>query len=342
MEPSTVALESVHILAYAYERNPSSQLQSSVQLRCACITTTQTNGSTQKSCVRHEFSWVSPHSVPFVEESDVSMTQGILTSGHSAAIPEIESTVLERNIADLITMHVSAVAANKHNACIIILGPPLPKIIGRFSYRCISRSTCIAFLSWPGTHIGSTSSHNTWHGPFPSFHEDVNVRRYQYTAEQDVPVNLDIFGQELGGSCSIRACAEEVTRRFERVHQIIEASPWKQRNHPSVKVPHDLGLLTMSLRWSDERFKSLLQTYSKNLTSRNDLQRIRKLKSAGIVGMRGFTATPIEQARIQPQFRGRLEESYAKEVLFANLESDVRLHGERDGFMRFIRGMSPI
>ena len=60
---------------------------------------------------------------------------------------EHELPMLERNVGDLITMYVTD-AVRSGECTIVIMGAPLPGLVGRIAYRCLSRKAVIAFLTW--------------------------------------------------------------------------------------------------------------------------------------------------------------------------------------------------
>ena len=338
-----------HFLAYGFDRVIRQESIATFKLRFASLMLRESGNSKEKTCARHEFSWDVPIAPSHHHEPGVSGTVGLAMRRDSlTSAPQMESTILERNIADLITMHVGQ-AAKVRNSLVIVLGPPLSKVIGRLAYRCINSSTTVAFFSWPDvfeTEYGPVVSAGLeWHGPYPSFHEDANVRTFYYPGgahPKIVPVRVDLFGQSFGGSARCRASADATDERLASIKSLVASAPFKCSDGSVAQIPYDLGRLQMSLRWDDERFLTMFERHKKSFVSKNETAKVAHLQKGGILGMRSWNiGDQGSRPLLNPHERLGAETSYARERLFAYLQQEIDQFGERDGFVRFVRGGNP-
>lgn len=329
-----VGFESCTMLGYSFEESIADDLRRSTRLRFGAITV----GATAKQCSRYEFVW---NISPTVPDQSRSETAEMLDTARTDSMGR-DHLILERNIADLVTMHIGH-AASQGRTLILARGPLLSKVIGRLGYRCLKEDTVFGFLSWPDvcktTSAMGVRLQSGWYGPHPSFHDDSNVRTFSYMGSGAMPVRLDLFSQAFGDSDRARGSAAQISANVNAVKRVIAAEPFKHPAGIDVQVPADLGLLSRSLHWSDERLKKTLSHFGPRMHSPTDKERIDAIEKEGILGLRRWTL-PKSRASEQTSLlhRGDIGESeYLREHLFYGLDLEAKRFGEEEGVKRFVR-----
>lgn len=339
---AVLGFESCTILAYSFRQRLEKDLSSASTLRFGSITTV----GVDKSCFRYEFGWSIPPSPLERRRPGVSEAIGLCASKRfpGADGSTEDSTILERNIADLITMHVNKVAS-RERALVLILGPLLSKVVGRLGYRCLKNSITVGFLSWPDVCEAGCSNgiriEGGWHGPYPSLHDDSNVRTFFYTAAPGgMPVRLDLFAQSFGGSDRARSSAAQSSASLQAVKQVIAADPFRHPADANLQIPADMGLLSMSLRWSDKRLKTAVSRFGPRLHAQADKERINAIEKDGVLGLSRLSLPKAkDRGTASILHRGEVTDpNYDREWLFCQLERETQQFGEEEGIKRFMRG----
>jgi len=260
----------------------------------------------------------------------VSETVGLTYSGWRRTDDEQSSRFLERNISDLVTMHVCE-AAKEPNSTVVVMGPPLPKIIGRLASRCLRNDLTVAFFSWEeGWQLGPELSGYgppDWSGPFPSLHEDWPVRTFYHQPPSGRHVRVDFFCQLFAGRERSVDVLSILTERLAVLDRLIRSHPFLDVNgRDEVRIPFELGLLGRSLRWNSDDFWAGLQR--NEIKERITSEQLERFRSEGIVALE-----PVNRlaARLGTEDRG-----YLTEVLYSELEVEVERRGLVQGFINFL------
>lgn len=322
---SSSEAEAAYVLGYNFDQSPLDGYSSRFELRFAAFKLMDISpvGS------RREYSWTTPTG----PERDVE--PHVLSRGETS-LPFRARNVLERNIADLVTMHITQLAGER--ATVIVMGPPLRKVVERLAYRCLSSGLTIAFLTWPevagATFFGSPDEAG-WTGPYPSFHEDSYLRTYHYTRglqESGTPVRMDLFCQTLGDTARAQDRSVHLEGRMLSVSKVIAANPFVKADGARVQIPDCLGVLRRSLQWSDDKLRSELGRYEGRL-HKTDKDRVSAINSHGVLALATAGGGGPIKAR---ENRLAIDGGYVRELLFADLEQEIEDFG-RQGVLRFVR-----
>ncbi len=267
----------------------------------------------------------------------VSETAGLF---RGRLIPEggvEDSTFLERNIADLVTMYICK-AAQEPGAVIMVKGPPLAKIIGRIAYRNLHRSVTIAFFAPDTCSVGRpnllSNSGSRWFGPIPSLHEDALLRTF-YSAGPAGPkqiVRLDMFSQYLGSEDEMEGDGSShrrrsIRERLDLIDSIVDRGSDRHKEQLGY-VPRELSVLKRSLKWTDNDFKALLRDNENRISQFIARETVRSVIETGILGVE-----PNDSLADRLKTSDRL---YFQEALFAELQESVESFGLFHGMIEFI------
>jgi len=314
------------VLAYHFEEEPTSG--STIQTTLRFVELVE---GPAKLCRRYSFQWEGNTSQPRHWQPDESSTIALFR-GETPPVEGSNASLIERNIADLLTMHIER-AARVDNSMVIVLGPPLPKIVGRLAYRCINQTATVAFFTWPdlyqcGYPVPAPTESRRWLGPVPSFHDDAVLRTFYAWQSGGTPVRLDLLSQQFGSSSYSLMISTKTSDRVTLIDKLIAQR--EAISLPSGKrlyVPYELAVLSKSVRWSDEKFRLVLSQHSDALRKEIDSRLIQKVVDNGVSCLEPKTVA----ARLGQ------DASYAKEILYYELESEVADAGLRTGLRNFLR-----
>jgi hypothetical protein len=297
-------------------------------------------GLEQVRCERLFFECRVPHGVTEHWQPGVSGTfdASYGRSGRSTADRAME--LLERNLSDLITMYVTN-SARRDRSITIVLGPPLPGLVGRLAYRCLNRNAIVAFLTWmspicTGPRFKAEGNVNSllakWCGPFPALHEDSLTRAfYNYSREGSgtMSVRLDLMCQSLGAGNLSEDVFSSLISKLEALDQIIGSKgAFRFPAGRAAYLPHELARLSLSLRWTDRKFKALLKDNERQLSEAAGADRVAALARDGV--------TSIEPIDALAARFGSTDQNYIRERLFESLERRVAALGMIQGTIEFL------
>jgi hypothetical protein len=128
------------------------------------------------------------------------------------------------------------------------------------------------------------------------------------------------------GSIALSAeIPRDIAERLQRLEQLSVAFGPSTRAH----VPPDLIMLTNSLRWSKDKFRTTLEGHQAILEKRLGSDRVRQAIDNGVMAVE-----PI--AKLAARL-GAKDESYIQERLFAMLQTKVANLGLPEGLIDFLR-----
>jgi hypothetical protein len=329
-----IAIDPDHVyqINYRCELQDASEVWS---IQFAVIT-----GLEQLRCERLFFECAIPREAVEHWRPGVSSTFTSIPSRLRATTRIRETEVLERNVGDLITMYVTN-AARAERAIILVAGPPLPGLVGRLAYRCLNRNAIVAFVTWEssicqGPQFKSEGSVNSlfakWCGPFPAFHEDSLTRAF-YSYGQEGPatnsVRLDLLSQPLGADNLSEDVFVGIREKLELVDRIVcSKGAFKFPSGQMAYIPHEMGTLSLSLRWTDRRVKMFMEQHRPQLTAATGPEKFAAVMERGI--------TAIEPMDVLAARFGSGDQNYIRERLFESLERRTIASGPLQGITDFL------
>jgi hypothetical protein len=310
-----------HVYQLGYHVEPASRpkLKTAASIEFAAISGFEKD----KSCLRRRFICMQ-ECLTKHWQSDATEPIGLFGLPDPSADLQLTS-MLDRNVADLLTMFISAVAASE-DSVVLIAGRCLTRVVSRLAYRCVTNNALIAFFTWEdplalGPNIPEYGT-GEWSGPFPDFHEDSMVRTFY---GRKAPVRVDIFLQNFGSIARSAQIPENILARLQRLDQL-SASAGGSSVSP---VPPDLIMLATSLCWSDERFRGVLEEHRALLENMIGMVRFREIADRGI--------TAVEPAERLAARLGTKDQAYIRERLFLTLQQKVDTLGLAGGLADFLR-----
>jgi hypothetical protein len=325
----------VYTIGYRFDLSAATEPKASVVLYLGVVVGLERD----RRCFRHEIPFSFPLEPSRHWHPGASETLGLV---HGRLIPEgatEDSTLLERNIADLVTMYVCQ-AAKRKNSVVLIMGPPLAKIVGRLGYRNLHHSVTIAFFTWGKNAVRvprfSAIAGSTWSGPTPTLHEDALCRTFysvKPTGDISTRVRLDLFSQYLardGEPIDAHDAEPRHTpqKKLAILNSIIKAGYGFRTVEGVIDVPRNLGMLSRSLCWSDEKFKRALKQNRDSLIQTVLPNRVDNLINNGVLEVEPRSTLAHRLKTEDPLFM--------RETLFSELEQKIEDLGSLAGMTAFI------